>query len=65
MINYCAKKDVSSIVKELQSIADELNSISDGVRKDFTGIGNEICAASLKDTAREYESLAKQLKYMP
>ena len=43
-----AQNELALIKTELRNIIAELESIERGVRNDFQGIGNDICANSLK-----------------
>lgn len=54
-----AKYELYLIKNELQSIIDELYNISNGVGRDFEGIGNDKCAASIM-TAIVQSEMAKQ-----
>lgn len=53
--------ELLSIKRELDSIIDELESISMGIRNNFTGIGNEKCAASIDKIISHYYDFRCQL----
>lgn len=55
------KNEISLITDEMNSILKELYIVSNGVKKDFYGIGNEICAKSIEDVASHYEKVVKLL----
>lgn len=59
-----ALKEIESIKKELQSIIDELQNISYGVNKDFGGIGQRTCAASIRKVANHYADIKEELKHI-
>ena len=56
-----AKNELASIKKELSSIIRELEDISRGVKRDFTGIGNEQCAACIDRVVNQYYTVKKKL----
>ena len=53
--------ELVSVRHELDSIISELESISMGIRKDFKGIGNEKCAASVDTALSYYYSVRRML----
>ena len=53
--------ELLSIMRELDSIIFELESISAGIRNDFTGIGNEQCAAAIDRILSYYYEYRRQL----
>lgn len=59
-----AQYELYLIKGELQSIIDELNNISSGVKRDFSGIGNEKCSASVSASAQHYRDVKAQLEKM-
>lgn len=59
-----ASQELAFIKSELQSIIDELYSISAGVKRDFEGIGEERCAASLNAAAQQYAVVKQKLDSM-
>ncbi len=59
-----AQYELYLIKDELQGIIDELYSIAGGVSKDFDGIGNEICASSVIQAAKQYEIVKQKLNQM-
>lgn len=56
-----ANYELYQIRQELKKIIDELDTVSNGVRKDFDGIGNDVCATAITKAANNYRSLKKQL----
>lgn len=52
------------IKRELQNIIDELDTIANGIRYDFKGIGNEKCAAALKNARDYYTDIKIKLEKM-
>jgi hypothetical protein len=42
-----ANGEISAITRELSQIINELQDIENGIRRDFQGIGNDVCAARL------------------
>lgn len=42
-----ASGEINNIRAELSGIINELESIESGIRRDFQGIGNDVCAARL------------------
>ena len=56
-----AKSELESIKGELRSIITELESISAGVRSNFSGIGNETCAACIDRAISQYKSVWNKL----
>lgn len=63
-MDLSAQYEIESIKAELQGIIDELNSISYGVKKDFSGIGNDVCATSLANSAKHYSEVKSKLSKM-
>ena len=59
-----AQYELYLIKKELQDIIDELNNISAGVKRDFSGIGNDKCAACVSATAQHYRGVKAKLNKM-
>lgn len=49
------------IKRELQNIINELDSISQGIQNDFSGIGNEQCAACVRNVAEKYRYVKRRL----
>ena len=56
-----SQNEIYEIKQELKSIINELYDISNGVRRDFSGIGNDICANRISGTAQHYEGVKKKL----
>lgn len=56
-----ALNELYSIKMELNSIIRELESVSYGVRRDFTGIGSNICADKVDNAIRQYRQVARLL----
>ena len=59
-----AQYELYLIKNELQGIIDELYSIAGGVGRDFEGIGNDKCANSIINTAKQYEVVKQKLNNM-
>lgn len=59
-----ASETLWQIKRELQSIINELDSISSGVRRDFSGIGNEVCADCITRVANHYRDVKRRLDTM-
>ncbi len=57
-----ARYELNCIKKELDSIISELESIRNGVKKDFVGIGNEQCVASINNVLSKYYYVQKCLR---
>lgn len=53
--------ELTSIRNELGSIISELENISAGIKRDFTGIGNDRCAASIDKALSQYYSVSRKL----
>lgn len=53
--------ELTSIRNELGSIISELENISAGIRREFTGIGNDRCAASIDKVVSQYYSAYRKL----
>lgn len=49
------------IKQELQSIINELDDVAKGIKKDFTNIGNEQCAACVTRVADKYRTAKRKL----
>ena len=47
---------LGSIRRELRLIIRELESIAAGISKDFSGIGNDVCARKIRDVIDECET---------
>ncbi len=56
-----AEKELRLIKKELNLLINEIELISTGIRKDFSGIGNEKCAAALNSIASNYYTVRRNL----
>ena len=52
---------LSECRSELRSIISELESIESGVRRDFTGIGEQLCGDCLSGVISKYESVLRRL----
>lgn len=56
-----SQNEIYEIKQEFKSIINELYDISNGVRRDFSGIGNDVCANRISNTAQHYEGVKKKL----
>lgn len=56
-----SQNEIYEIKRELKSIINELYDISHGVRKDFSGIGNDVCANRIANIAQHYEGVKAKL----
>ncbi len=59
-----AQYELYLIKNELQSVINELYTVADGVNRDFEGIGNERCSASIKKIAQQCEQAKNKLDNM-
>lgn len=55
------KQELLSIIDEFRSVIAELYDIENGVRRDFTGIGNEKCANSIRQSISQFHAAVQQL----
>lgn len=60
-MDSATKRELNSIKSELSSIISELEDISGGIRKDFVGIGQNICADVLKRNISNLKTGKKKL----
>lgn len=56
-----SQNEIYEIKQELKNIVNELYDISNGIRKDFSGIGNDVCANRISNIAQYYESVKAKL----
>jgi len=57
-----AKNELSAIQRDLTNIINELRSVENGVRRDFQGIGNDVCASRLSTVTTRLEQASRMLK---
>ena len=60
-MDAATKKELNAIKAELSSIIAELEDISGGIRKDFAGIGQNVCADVLKRSISNLKTGKKKL----
>lgn len=60
-MNANSQYELYSIKQELQSIINELDDIAKGIKKSFTNIGNEQCAACATRVADKYRAAKRKL----
>lgn len=60
-MNAKAQNELYSIKTEFNSIIRELESIRDGIKRDFVGIGNDVCASRLTDVLNSHYKARKSL----
>lgn len=56
-----AQQQLYEIKQELQSIINELDDIGTGIKRDFKGIGNDICASRIAEVESQYRNVKKKL----
>lgn len=54
--------DLSECKAEMRSIINELRDIEWGVRRDFTGIGEQLCGNCIDKIADKYDYVYRQLQ---
>ncbi len=56
-----AKAEIADIRIQLNSLIRTMRNVADGVEHDFYGVGNEICARSIRDVAGKYDTVLRVL----
>lgn len=56
-----ARAELNAIKSELRSIITELENISSGLRREFKGIGADVCAKRIDDAVSNYEAAYRKL----
>jgi len=56
-----SQQQLNAIKKDLQSIINELEDIAKGIKKDFEGIGNELCASAISAEVERYREAKQKL----
>ena len=56
-----ARNELSAIQRDLTSIITELKSVESGIRRDFKGIGNDVCANRIGSVTGKLEQASRML----